>query len=63
MKEFDEGRLEWIAGVDVEKLPIPVTDREIMWPLARAHRGGFFSVDIDCSTQPMTHNVRESRLA
>jgi len=26
------------------------------------HRnGGFFAVDIDCSTEPMTHFVRESR--
>ena len=63
MSEFDEGRLEWVAAADVERLPIPVTDREILWPLVRAHRGGFFSVDIDCSTEPMTHRVRERRPA
>ena len=60
--EFDEGRLEWIPEADVEKLPIPITDREIMWRQVQKHRnGGFFSVDIDCSTEPMTHVVRESR--
>lgn len=59
--EFDEGRLEWVHGDDVERLPIPPTDREIMWPLVRAHRGGFFCVDIDCGVSPMAHAVRESR--
>jgi 8-oxo-dGTP diphosphatase len=62
LREFDEGRLEWVAAADVERLPIPATDRDIMWPLVTAHRGGgFFSVDIDCSVEPMAHRVRESR--
>jgi len=30
--EFDEGRLEWHAVEDIEKLPIPATGREVMWP-------------------------------
>jgi len=58
--DFDEGRLEWVHGDDVERLPIPPTDRAILWPQVRAHRGGFFVVDIDCSTEPMTHSLRES---
>ncbi len=59
--EFDEGRLEWIPASEVERLPIPATDREIMWPTVLAHRGGFFAIDIDCSVVPMTHRLRESR--
>ncbi len=51
--EFDEGRLEWHRVEDVEKLPIPATDREVMWPNVRRNRGGFFMVHIDCSKQPM----------
>ncbi|MBU3683850.1 MAG: NUDIX domain-containing protein [Phycisphaerales bacterium] len=62
LREFDEGRLEWVAAADVERLPIPATDRDVMWPLVQAHRGGgFFGVDIDCSVEPMVHRVRESR--
>lgn len=62
LREFDEGRLEWVAAAGVERLPIPATDRDVMWPLVRAHRGGgFFSVDIDCAVEPMVHRVRESR--
>ncbi|MFZ4466310.1 MAG: NUDIX hydrolase [Phycisphaerales bacterium] len=59
--DFDEGRLEWVPEAEVEGLPIPPTDRHILWPLARTHRGGFFSVDIDCSVTPFVHRVRESR--
>lgn len=58
--EFDEGRLEWIAEADIEKLPIPQTDRDIMWPNVRKHAGGFFMVEIDCSVEPMAHRVVES---
>jgi len=64
LREFDEGRLEWVPAAGVERLPIPATDRDVMWPLVRAHRGGgFFSVDIDCAVEPMVHRVRESRRA
>lgn len=61
VREFDEGRLEWIPSAQIEQLPIPATDREIMWPTVRTHRGGFFAVDIDCSVTPMRHWLRESR--
>jgi ADP-ribose pyrophosphatase YjhB (NUDIX family) len=62
-KEFDEGRLEWVPFEDVANKNIPWTDREIMWPAVRKHRGGFFMVHIDCSTQPPTHHMSESRTA
>jgi 8-oxo-dGTP diphosphatase len=57
---FDEGTLEWVNLDAVADLPIPHTDREIMWPLVRDHRGGFFMVHIDCRQEPMTWIVQES---
>jgi 8-oxo-dGTP diphosphatase len=57
---FNEGRLEWVATGKVHELPIPETDQKFMWPLVKSHRGGFFMVHIDCSTQPMTWKVTES---
>lgn len=57
---FNEGRLEWVAVEKVHELPIPETDQKFMWPLVKSHRGGFFMVHIDCSTQPMTWTVTES---
>ncbi len=57
--EFEEGRLEWHRVEDVEKLPIPQTDRDVMWPNVQKHRGGFFMVHIDCSKQPMEPRICE----
>jgi len=44
----------------VPGLDIPLTDREIMWPLTQEHRGGFFMVHIDCSAEPLRWRLRES---
>ena len=60
--EFDEGRLEWHRVEDVEKLPIPETDRAVMWPNVCKHRGGFFMVHIDCAEQPIKPRIVESWL-
>ena len=61
--EFDEGRLEWVALGEVEQQNIPWTDRHIMWPAVRKHKGGgFFMVHIDCSTTPPKHVMCESKL-
>ncbi|MHC4427886.1 MAG: NUDIX hydrolase [Planctomycetota bacterium] len=61
--EFDEGRLEWIPLEQVEHLPIPRTDRQVMWPQVQAHRGGFFTAHIDWDEPEITWKVHESRLS
>lgn len=55
-KEMREGKLEWFEPSQVDALPLPQTDRRIIWPLvkraderARNGRPGFFAVHIDCS--------------
>jgi 8-oxo-dGTP diphosphatase len=69
--DMDEGRLDWYAAQDMDALPIPETDRRIIWPLVRQHeatpeqeragaRHGFFSVFIDCSGAEMTWRVEQS---
>ena len=59
LMEIDEGTLEWIAVDDVESLTIPQTDREIIWPLVKQHRKGFFAIHIDCTTTPFTLTIQE----
>lgn len=59
--DFDEGRLEWVPFDEVAKKNIPETDQRVMWPAVRAHRGGFFMVEIDCTQSPFTHRIVESR--
>lgn len=58
--EFDEGRLEWVPVDAIESLPLPDTDRRVMWPAVRAHRGGFFMVQIDCTVDPFEYQIVES---
>ncbi|MEM7627335.1 MAG: NUDIX domain-containing protein [Planctomycetota bacterium] len=56
---FDEGTLEWFTRDQIDGLPIPETDREVIWPLFWKHRGGFFAAHIDCTTDPMTWRVEQ----
>lgn len=44
----EEGRFEFIAWNDLPGLRLPRTDREMIWPLFRANRGGFFSAHCHC---------------
>lgn len=46
--EFDEGRLEWHAPAALEALPIPRTDREVIWPLFWRFRRRFFMAHLRC---------------
>jgi 8-oxo-dGTP diphosphatase len=58
-REIPEGRLEWIDPIILPDLPIPRTDRDIIWPLVQSHsvmlhphvrrQEAFFSVHIDCT--------------
>ncbi len=59
--EFEEGTLEWVPFDDIEKLNIPETDREVLWPILgpRRHRGGFLALEIDCSGDSLAWKVVE----
>jgi 8-oxo-dGTP diphosphatase len=46
--KHDEGTFEFVPLSKVARLNIPHTDKQILWPLFQKHRGGFFSVKIDC---------------
>ena len=60
---IDEGVLEWVHVDEVEHKNIPNTDRAIIWTLVKQHRGGFFAVDIDCSSLPLTWEIKEKWMA
>ena len=47
--EFEEGRLEWHDPAALETLPIPDSDRKVIWPHFWQHRGGFFMAHLDCA--------------
>lgn len=58
--EFKEGRLVWTPLAEVPQLPIPVTDRDVMWPQVQAHRGGFFTAHIDWADEGIRWTLHES---
>lgn len=55
-----EGSLEWIEPSAIASLPMPETDRKVIWPLLKEHEGGFFAVHIDCTGPEMVWRVEES---
>jgi 8-oxo-dGTP diphosphatase len=46
--QFGEGRLEWHTFEDIQKLPIPETDRTVIYPLLKRFHDRFFHAHIDC---------------
>lgn len=56
---FDEGKLEWHEPDAIDALPIPQTDRGVIWPMFWQHRGGFFAVHIDCQADPMRWRIEQ----
>jgi len=43
-----EGRFAFVAAAQLGQLPLPVTDREQIWPLFWQHRRGFFAAHCRC---------------
>lgn len=61
-----EGTLEWFSPAELDTLPLPETDRLIIWPLMRKHDAsgpgggpGFFAVHIDCRTPELGWSVEQ----
>lgn len=69
--EIPEGRLRWHEPDQIDSLPVPQTDREIIWPLIRqcdSPQGsddlpGFFAVHIDCTSKPLRWEVEQIELS
>jgi len=59
--DFDEGRLEWVEPRRLMDIAMPHTDRAIIWPTVLDHEGkGFFSLHIDCTTDPIRWSLEQS---
>lgn len=59
-----EGDLEWHDPADVPSLPLPDTDRRVIWPLVEEHGSGtnpgFFAVHIECAGGELSWQVDQS---
>ncbi len=47
-RTVEEGTLEWHEPAALDSLPIPETDRRIIWPMFWKYRGHYFAIHIDC---------------
>jgi 8-oxo-dGTP diphosphatase len=70
---INEGTLEWFHERELEGLPLPESDRRVIWPLVRrcekrydwrkppseTNRPGFFALHIDCTKEGMTWQVEQ----
>lgn len=63
---MNEGSLEWFRQEEIEDLPLPDTDRQIILPLVRKHENsgpdgglGFFALHIDCAGDSITWKVEQ----
>jgi len=56
---FEVGVLEWHAPESIEKLPIPQTDRNVIWPLFNRYRGRFFAVHMRCYDGTITWRIEQ----
>lgn len=62
LREFDEGRLAWHERSDLAQLPLPESDRDHLWPLFWAHRGGFFAAHLACEDGTITRHLHQSMI-
>ncbi len=65
-RDMREGRLDWFAPHELDALPLPETDRRIIWPLMRETEArtpggvpGFFAVHIDCRDGNLRWSVEQ----
>ncbi len=58
-KTIREGALEWHEPEAVASLPLPETDRKVIWPLLNEQHGRFCSVHIDCRGDEIRWTVEQ----
>lgn len=56
---FDEGRLEWHTRDHLMNLPIPDTDRNVIWPLFWRYRHQFFMAHINCQNKQIQWRIEQ----
>ena len=49
--DIEEGRFGFFTREEIDRLPIPETDRSALWPLYDQHRDGFVVLRADCGPE------------
>jgi 8-oxo-dGTP diphosphatase len=57
---IDEGRFGFFNREELDRLPLPETDRTGLWPIYDRHRDGFVALRADCTPgRPLHIEVEE----
>lgn len=56
----EEGTFQFFYPAEVEKLELPATDREMLWPLFWKHRGAFFAAHCQIAAEGRKWTVLQS---
>mgnify|MGYP003631391791 CR=1 FL=1 len=63
---MNEGELVWHELSELDSLPVPNTDREIIWPMVNKHENtgtdggpGFFCIHIDCRGDQLSWTIEQ----
>ncbi len=56
---FEEGQLGWHDAGSIDDLPIPETDRVVIWPLFWRYRRKFFCAHIDCDQGRLAWRIEQ----
>ena len=49
-KSIDEGRFKFFSRAEIEELPIPPSDHQLVWPYYDKRKEGFWGLRADCSS-------------
>ncbi len=63
-EEIDEGHFRFFGREEIDGIPIPETDRTLLWPYYDQYRTGFVAYRAECHPgRPLELTVEESSLA
>jgi len=61
--EIDEGQFQFFSREEIDRIPIPDTDRTLLWPVYDKHRGSFIAYRAECHPdRPLRLVFEESHL-
>jgi len=58
----DEGQFGFFTRAEMDALPVPPSDRVLVWPYYDKHRGGFVALRADCAPDQPLRVVEEQIL-
>lgn len=59
---IDEGHFQFFSRSEIDALPIPETDRTLLWPYYDSHKNGFIGIRANCNPEKQLSLIEELSL-